>query len=574
MTDIKKLATMHLERHYNSMQNVKLGAHAPAPGPAAGPAPPPRAEAKDDSPATPKDDSSASASASASASSRASAKHLSPDSSSSQLSTSSLDSFDDMDGNPNPLSLDIAKINSEDKSTQRNLANNQSFRMDDDKNVLHIDGFQINHKGIRITSDDSAMGDDSSNINPKETMVELAVLGRGASGVVRKALHVPSLTLVAQKNIPVFEDEKRHQMVREIKALYSNLVPLTKTSSSSSASDTANPLTNSNANPNPNTTSSPKSKSKSKSPRCSHIVSMYDAFMDRKSQSVTLVVEYMDGGSLQDIVDTGGCPFEPVLANIAARVLAGLSYLHNHSQIHRDIKPANLLINHHGNVKISDLGILRDLNDAGTNAAETFTGTFTYMSPERIAGHKYSYGCDIWSLGLSVMTVALGRFPYDEAAQGGYWSLLQALKEREPPRLNDQYEGDDGFTFSDEFEDFISLCLTKNPADRPSADDLLKHPFVRNVDISESDGDQKADDDGDEGGSETARCELDDIVNVVIDYYRSLWIKQSKNNTTPTVPNFNKTRLVNLKKQLGLPFNLVQRKMKNVLRQLKSELMG
>ena len=95
---------------------------------------------------------------------------------------------------------------------------------------------------------------------------------------------------------------------------------------------------------------------------------MYDAFMDRKEQTVTLVVEYMDGGSLQDIVDTGGCDCEPVLANISARVLAGLAFLHSKKQIHRDIKPANLLINHHGNVKISDLGIVKDLTDEMTAA--------------------------------------------------------------------------------------------------------------------------------------------------------------------------------------------------------------
>jgi len=100
--------------------------------------------------------------------------------------------------------------------------------------------------------------------------------------------------------------------------------------------------------------------------------------MDRKSSTVNLLLEYMDGGSLQDIVDTGGCNVEPVLANISARVLSGLKFLHSNRQIHRDIKPSNLLINHHGNVKISDLGIVKDLNGENT-AAETFTGTFTYM---------------------------------------------------------------------------------------------------------------------------------------------------------------------------------------------------
>ena len=174
--------------------------------------------------------------------------------------------------------------------------------------------------------------------------------------------------LVAQKVIPVFDDDRRHQMVRELKALYTNLVPLTTT---------------------PGDVGGGGSHSgKSSLVPCPHIVSLYEAYMDKKASSVTLVVEYMDGGSLQDIVETGGCNSEPVLANIACRVLHGLSFLHKNRQIHRDIKPANLLINHHGNVKVSDFGIVKDMGE-GEAAAETFTGTFTYMSPERISGTKY-----------------------------------------------------------------------------------------------------------------------------------------------------------------------------------------
>jgi serine/threonine protein kinase len=63
----------------------------------------------------------------------------------------------------------------------------------------------------------------------------------------------------------------------------------------------------------------------------------------------------MDGGSLQDIVDTGGCDCESVLANISFRVLTGLAFLHARHQIHRDIKPANLLINHLGHVKVRSI---------------------------------------------------------------------------------------------------------------------------------------------------------------------------------------------------------------------------
>jgi serine/threonine protein kinase len=72
-----------------------------------------------------------------------------------------------------------------------------------------------------------------------------------------------------------------------------------------------------------------------------------------------------------------------VLANISYRCLKGLAFLHANHQIHRDVKPGNLLINHLGHVKVSDFGIVREVEDSGA-VAETFVGTFTYMSPERI----------------------------------------------------------------------------------------------------------------------------------------------------------------------------------------------
>lgn len=76
-------------------------------------------------------------------------------------------------------------------------------------------------------------------------------------------------------------------------------------------------------------------------------------------------------------------------------------------------------------VQISDFGIVRDIGD-GTGGAETFVGTFTYMSPERISGGSYSYAADIWSLGLTIMTCVFGKFPYSERS---YWGLLNEIRD-------------------------------------------------------------------------------------------------------------------------------------------------
>jgi serine/threonine protein kinase len=181
-----------------------------------------------------------------------------------------------------------------------------------------------------------------------------------------------------------------------------------------------------------------------------------------------MVVEYMDGGSLQDIIDTGGCDVEGILAQISYRILKGLEFIHTHKQIHRDIKPANLLINHLGQVKVSDFGIVRDLESTQA-VANTFVGTLTYMSPERISGGTYGYNSDVWSFGLSLMTCALGKYPL--GTSGGYWGILNSVNEEPLPTLPED-------KFSELLRDFVNRCLSRDPAERPSVADLLNHPYL------------------------------------------------------------------------------------------------
>lgn len=92
-----------------------------------------------------------------------------------------------------------------------------------------------------------------------------------------------------------------------------------------------------------------------------------------------------------------------------------------------------------------------------------------YMSPERITSEPYSFPADIWGLGLSLMTVALGRFPLNAA--GGYWGLVRSIKNEPCPSLPRA-------RFSAELVDFVDACLAKDPRLRPSADALLEHPFI------------------------------------------------------------------------------------------------
>ena len=188
----------------------------------------------------------------------------------------------------------------------------------------------------------------------------------------------------------------------------------------------------------------------------------------------------MDGGSLADVLHaaqlTGSGPLsEMVLGKLAARTLAGLNYLHRERhQVHRDMKPGNILLNSRGEVKISDFGLSAEL-DSTKEMCATFIGTHAYMSPERLGGKPYSFASDIWSLGITLVECALGQFPYTAYTGSNYFVLLSQILNDPPPQLPAD-------TFSAEFRDFILQCLCKEPEQRPSAEQLLQHPFIRMYD--------------------------------------------------------------------------------------------
>ncbi|TDH72296.1 uncharacterized protein CCR75_003440 [Bremia lactucae] len=292
---------------------------------------------------------------------------------------------------------------------------------------------------------------DAACLHLQENLERVNEIGRGASGVVHKAIHIPTLKVVAVKDVPVYGRGQRRQMVRELHALYSNLVPMADNESPNSQ----HPAPNSNSSK-PNPRPSP------------YIVSFYDAFVDRPKNSICMVMEYMNTGSLQDIVLRGGCQNEKVIARLANGVLHGLAHIHNKRMVHRDIKPHNLLTNRKGDVKISDFGLARTLNDNFTST-KTFVGTLLYMAPERIGGGDYSYPADIWSFGLALTSVALGRYPLP--TQDGFFGLVDYVSNEHCLKLPIE-------SFSDECRSFLDQCLIVNPNERPSAETLLQHPFL------------------------------------------------------------------------------------------------
>ncbi|XP_073066909.1 mitogen-activated protein kinase kinase SIPKK-like [Primulina eburnea] len=185
------------------------------------------------------------------------------------------------------------------------------------------------------------------------------------------------------------------------------------------------------------------------SSQCPYVVVCYQSFYD--NGAISIILEYMDGGSLADFLTKVDKIPEPYLAAICKQVLKGLWYLHHEKHIiHRDMKPSNLSVNHRGEVKITDFGVSAILAST-SGLANTFVGTYNYMSPERILGGRYGYSSDIWSLGLVLLECATGSFPYSPPQPGGWinvYELMETIVGQPEPRAPSDL-------FSPEFCSFI-----------------------------------------------------------------------------------------------------------------------
>ncbi|KAK4178286.1 PaMKK3 MAPK kinase encoded by the PaMKK3 protein [Triangularia setosa] len=205
-----------------------------------------------------------------------------------------------------------------------------------------------------------------------------------------------------------------------------------------------------------------------------YIIDFYGAFY--QEGAVYMCIEYMDGGSI-DKIYAGGIP-ENVLRKITYATIMGLKTLKDdHNIIHRDVKPTNILVNTNGQVKICDFGVSGNLV---ASIAKTNIGCQSYMAPERISGGamagaadgSYNVQSDIWSLGLTIIECAMGRYPYPPEISSTIFSQLSAIVEGDPPDLPS--EG-----YSAAAKDFVRCCLNKIPTKRHTYPMLLQHPWIK-----------------------------------------------------------------------------------------------
>ncbi|OBZ71194.1 Dual specificity protein kinase FUZ7 [Grifola frondosa] len=309
-----------------------------------------------------------------------------------------------------------------------------------------------------------------------EDLKDMQELGQGNGGSVKKVEHVPTGTIMAKKASITAQHFLSHlkQILRELQIMHDC--------------------------------------------NSQYIISFYGAFIF--DPNICICMEFMDKGSLDGIYKKIGPIDIDVVGKVALAVLEGLTYLYDvHRIIHRDIKPSNILFNSQGHIKICDFGVSGELINS---IADTFVGTSTYMSPERIQGAQYTVKSDVWSLGISLIELALGRFPFSDSSsddsdlsdfegtlspsrpgpltlppkkskeqkdkkkkrkskgvslQGGGMTmsileLLQHIVNEPAPRLTPEGR------FPKEAEDFVDSCLLKDPDMRKTPKDLLQHPWV------------------------------------------------------------------------------------------------
>eukprot|EP00347_Sterkiella_histriomuscorum_P014146 403361988 len=309
--------------------------------------------------------------------------------------------------------------------------------------------FRIVNQDVKIDRNglqNTRTGERSSMILPSEIEVKYTsnfklilpqyqeILGKGNGGMVYKALLKPSGLPLAIKSINILDKEKRHQLYNDLRSLVQE--------------------------------------------ECPFLIRFYGAYYDEGS--VYLALEYMDCGSVNTIMKIMKQAFptqiplipELVISSITCQVLKGIQYLHEvRKQLHRDVKPDNILVSSQfGEAKITDFGISKDI-EATLNMCSTFVGTLSYMSPERIEGENYTFPSDIWSIGVAVYEMAIGRHPYPEATNP--YALHEMMRTQPPPSL----AGIHGISL--ELADFVSRCLQIEPQKRARASELLRHPFIQ-----------------------------------------------------------------------------------------------
>ncbi|KAF9785300.1 kinase-like domain-containing protein [Thelephora terrestris] len=261
-----------------------------------------------------------------------------------------------------------------------------------------------------------------TDADPTKLYRNLVKIGAGASGGVYTAYQVGSNLSVAIKQMDLDKQPKKDLIINEILVMRASRHP--------------------------------------------NIVNYIDSFLYKNE--LWVVMEYMEGGSLTDVV-TANLMSEGQIAAVSRETCQGLDHLHRHGVIHRDIKSDNVLLSMNGDIKLTDFGFCAQISE-GNAKRTTMVGTPYWMAPEVVTRKEYGHKVDIWSLGIMAIEMIEGEPPY--LNQNPLKALYLIATNGTPTIANPE-------NLSTIFRDYLSKTLEVDVEKRPDAPTLLQHPFFK-----------------------------------------------------------------------------------------------
>lgn len=267
------------------------------------------------------------------------------------------------------------------------------------------------------------------DVDPNLTWEIIGELGDGAFGKVYKAQNKVSGEFAAVKQVEIKTEEDLEDFTVEIEILYD----------------------------------------------CQHknVVGLHEAYL--YNEMLWMFIEFCGGGALDTIMLDLEKPLtEKQIRFVCHEMCQALDFLHNAKIIHRDLKAGNVLLTMDGQVKLADFGVSAK-NTKTNQRRDSFIGTPYWMAPEvivceAIKDNPYNYKADIWSLGITLIEFAQIEPPNNDMHP---MRVLIKIQKSDPPTL------DQPSRWSHLFSNFISRCLVKDPELRPTAAELLEHPFIK-----------------------------------------------------------------------------------------------
>lgn len=258
--------------------------------------------------------------------------------------------------------------------------------------------------------------------DPHTKYINLIKIGQGASGGVYTAHEINTNISVAIKQMNLEKQPKKELIINEIMVMKESKHP--------------------------------------------NIVNFIDSYLIK--QDLWVVMEYMEGGSLTDVV-THCILNESQIATVCRETLNGLKFLHSKGVIHRDIKSDNILLSMEGDIKLTDFGFCAQINESNLKRT-TMVGTPYWMAPEVVSRKAYGPKVDIWSLGIMIIEMIEGEPPYlnETPLRALYLIATNGTPKLKEPEI-----------LSPLLKDFLDLCLKLSPDQRATAEDLLNDSFIK-----------------------------------------------------------------------------------------------